>query len=765
MRKRWLHYISPLLLWMTASCSVSKFIPEGEYLLDDVKVVSDDKAVKPSDISGYNRQNPNSSWFSLVKVPMHIYSLSGTDTTRWINRFIQKLGDKPVIFDEEAAERSREDMQSALHNMGYMQADVRLRKETRKKKLRLKYLVHPGPAYRISHWDYDIQDDSVRRYMAGYASQLMHEGMRFDVNTLDQERQQMTNHLQDRGFYRFNKEYVTCTADTVRGTHLVDLTFHIAPYDATSHTTHARYRIGEVNVVTDFDMTHAMRQDFARFDSLHYKGLNIFYRERPFLKPEVLSQNIAITPDSFYSDSRLQHTRSSLGRLHAIKYTDIRFQEDAADSTRLDCHVLLSRNKVNSFSAELEGTNSAGDLGAAASLSYQNRNLFNGSELFTFKVRGAYEAVTGLQGYSNENYVEYGVEASINFPRFLFPFISAEVRQRTQATSEIGIQFNSQERPEFGRRAASVTWGYRWTYKRKWQHRVDVLDLNYVYMPWISSTFREEYLDNPENSNSILRYNYENLLIMKAGYGFTYHSDGRESRTASNNSYSIRFNIESSGNLLYAFSHMLNATRNEDHQCTVANIAYAQYIKTDIDFTKSFRIDHRNSIVFHVGMGVAYPYGNSRILPFEKRYFSGGANSVRGWSVRRLGPGSFAGNDRNIDFINQSGDIKLDLNLEYRTKLFWKLNGAFFVDAGNIWTIRDYEEQPGGAFRFDSFYKQIAVSYGLGLRFDFDYFILRFDAGMKAVNPAYRNSKEHYPLIHPDFGRDFAFHFAVGYPF
>lgn len=765
MRKRWLHYISPLLLWMTASCSVSKFIPEGEYLLDDVKVVSDDKAVKPSDINGYNRQNPNSSWFSLVKVPMHIYSLSGTDTTRWINRFIQKLGDKPVIFDEEAAERSREDMQSALHNMGYMQADVRLQKETRKKKLRLKYLVHPGPAYRISHWDYDIQDDSVRRYMAGYASQLMHEGMRFDVNTLDQERQQMTNHLQDRGFYRFNKEYVTCTADTVRGTHLVDLTFHIAPYDATSHTTHARYRIGEVNVVTDFDMTHAMRQDFARFDSLHYKGLNIFYRERPFLKPEVLSQNIAITPDSFYSDSRLQHTRSSLGRLHAIKYTDIRFQEDAADSTRLDCHVLLSRNKVNSFSAELEGTNSAGDLGAAASLSYQNRNLFNGSELFTFKVRGAYEAVTGLQGYSNENYVEYGVEASINFPRFLFPFISAEVRQRTRATSEIGIQFNSQERPEFGRRAASVTWGYRWTYKRKWQHRVDVLDLNYVYMPWISSTFREEYLDNPENSNSILRYNYENLLIMKAGYGFTYHSDGRESRTASNNSYSIRFNIESSGNLLYAFSHMLNATRNEDHQYTVANIAYAQYIKTDIDFTKSFRIDHRNSIVFHVGMGVAYPYGNSRILPFEKRYFSGGANSVRGWSVRRLGPGSFAGNDRNIDFINQSGDIKLDLNLEYRTKLFWKLNGAFFVDAGNIWTIRDYEEQPGGAFRFDSFYKQIAVSYGLGLRFDFDYFILRFDAGMKAVNPAYRNSKEHYPLIHPDFGRDFAFHFAVGYPF
>ncbi len=750
---------------MTASCSVSKFIPEGEYLLNDIKVVSDEKVVKPADVRGYNRQNPNSSWFSLIKVPLYIYSLSGTDSTRWINRFIQKLGDKPVIFDEEAAERSRRNMQLALHNMGYLQADVQLQKETRKKKLRLKYLVHPGPAYHISSWDYDIQDDSISCYMAEYDSRLMHEQMMFNVNILDQERQQITNYLQNRGFYRFNKEYITCTADTVRNTYSVDLTFHIAPYDAVSHTMHSRYRIGEVNVMTDFDLARALRQDFAGFDSMHYKGLNIFYPERTFLKPEVLSQNITIASNSYYDESRLQQVRSSLGRLHAIKYSDIYLQEEAADSTTLDCYVLLSRNKLNSFSVELEGTNSAGDLGAAASLSYQNRNLFNGSELFTFKVRGAYEAVTGLQGYSNENYIEYGVEASINFPRFLFPFIHADIRRRIQATSEIGIQFNSQERPEFGRRVASVTWGYKWTYKRKWQHRVDVLDLNYVYMPWISSTFREEYLDNPENSNSILRYNYENLLIMKAGYGFTYNSDGRESRTTSNNSYSIRFNVESSGNLLYAFSHLLKANRNESNQYTVANIAYAQYIKTDFDFTKNFLIDQRNSIVFHVGMGVAYPYGNSNILPFEKRYFSGGANSVRGWSVRRLGPGKFAGNDRNIDFINQSGDIKLDLNLEYRTKLFWKLNGAFFVDAGNIWTIRDYEDQPGGVFRFNSFYKQIAVSYGIGLRFDFDYFILRFDGGMKAINPAYENSREHFPIIHPDFGRDFAFHFAVGYPF
>ena len=195
------------------------------------------------------------------------------------------------------------------------------------------------------------------------------------------------------------------------------------------------------------------------------------------------------------------------------------------------------------------------------------------------------------------------------------------------------------------------------------------------------------------------------------------------------------------------------------------NIAYAQYVRGDFDFAKSFRIDDVNSMAVHFGLGIAYPYGNSNILPYEKRYFSGGANSVRGWSVRELGPGTFKGNDGRIDFINQTGDIKLDMNVEYRTHMFWKMDGAAFVDAGNIWTIRAYDDQPGGQFKFDTFWRQIAVSYGLGIRLNFDYFILRLDGGMKAVHPAYTDSRHHFPIIHPNFGRDFTLHFAVGLPF
>lgn len=274
-------------------------------------------------------------------------------------------------------------------------------------------------------------------------------------------------------------------------------------------------------------------------------------------------------------------------------------------------------------------------------------------------------------------------------------------------------------------------------------------------MPWISETFKKEYLDSVSNRNAILRYNYEDLFIAKIGFGYAYN----------NGKHAFKANIETAGNLFNAFSHLTNAKKDDKGNYTLFNIAYAQYVKADFDYTKLITFDRRNSLALHCDLGIAYPYGNSTVLPFEKRYFSGGANSVRGWSVRGLGPGKYRGVDGAIDFINQTGDMKLDMNMEYRTFLFWKFNGAVFVDAGNIWTLRDYAEQPGGQFKINEFYKQIAVAYGLGLRLNFDYFILRFDVGMKAINPAYDTQKEHYAIANPKLSRDLAFHFAVGLPF
>lgn len=775
MKKRHL-YIYILVTTLCTSCSVNKFIPEEQYLLDEVRIVSDTKEVKPSLFSSYIRQNPNAKWFNLVKVPMRTYCISGVDSTKRINRFFRKIGDAPVIYDEAVARKSQEEMEKAVRNMGYMTASVTLDKEVKKKKrLKLAYHIKAGRPYVVRHIAYDIDDMRISDYMRQDSAQsLLHDGMLFDVNLLDAERQRITQLLQNNGYYKFNKDFIVYQADTVRNTFLVDLTLRLLPYRRKKEdmpTRHEQYKVGEVNFLADNEIFSYNQEagSLDAFDSLHYGGFNMYYKDKVFLRPQVLVDFNRLRPGELYCEEDVQHTYAGLGRLNALKYSNIRFYEtERGDSTELDAFVFLAKGKNKSVSFEIEGTNSAGDLGAAASMSFQHRNVFKGSEAFTIKVRGAYEAITGLgssQDYVNDNYVEYGVESSLNFPQFMFPFLSSDFKKKIRATSEVGAKFTSQVRPEFSRMLASASWSYRWNDRKRMQHRFDLIDVNYVYMPRVSEKFAE-YLEEMSKSSSLLETSYKNQLIVRMGYNFSYNSAGNIlMRTPSKNSYSIRVNVEEAGNLLYGFSRLVHSTPKSDDGYVLANIPFAQYVKADFDFAKNFMIDTRNWFVFHIGAGVAYPYGNSNMLPFEKRYFSGGANSVRGWSVRSLGPGTYRGSaDGGLDFINHSGDIKLDLNVEYRTHLFWKLNGAAFVDAGNIWTIRADSQQEGGLFKFNEFYRQIAVAYGLGIRFDLDYLILRFDGGMKAINPA-EIGKGRYPIVHPRFSRDFAFHFAVGYPF
>ncbi|MCD8094467.1 MAG: outer membrane protein assembly factor [Bacteroides sp.] len=767
MNKGFRYAIFATVLLLLASCSSTKYVPDGSYLLDEVRIHTDNKEVKPSNLSLYVRQNPNSKWFSLIKTQLYVYNWSGRDSTRWINRTLRKLGDAPVIYSEEDTERTGEEMTKAVQNMSYMGAKVEPLIQTKKKKIKLAYKVTTGKPYKVRTLKYDILDHKIGEYMRqDSAKTYLSEGMYFDVNVLDAERQRIVNNLLQNGYYKFNKDYISYTADAVRNTHLVDLTLHVALYKQHREDepqNHHQYTINKVSLITDYNVLQSSALSSIEVnDSLHYKGFPIYYKDKLYLRPKVLTNSLRIIPGALYNEQNVQRTYSNFGRLQALKYTNIRFFEtQQGDSTKLNAYVMLTKSKHQSVSFEVEGTNSAGDLGAAAAVAFQHRNLFKGSEVFMFRLRGTYEAVSGLQSGLNQNYIELGAETTINFPRFMFPFISSDFKRRIRATSELGLQYNYQMRPEFTRIVASAGWSYKWgVQQQRSQHRIDLLDINYLYMPWIDPVFKEKYLE--EDKNYILQYNYQNRLIVRTGYSYTYNSAGRAlmNNAVIGNSYTIRVNFESAGNLLYAIANMARLKKNEEGEYTLLNIPFAQYLKGDFDFAKNFVIDNRNSLAFHVGAGIAIPYGNATLIPFEKRYFSGGANSVRGWSVRELGPGSFSDNG---NFLSQSGDLKLDASVEYRTRLFWKFRGAVFVDAGNIWTLRDYKEQPGGKFQINKFYKQIAVAYGLGLRMDLDFFVLRFDGGMKAINPA--KGEKRYPIIRPDFGRDFAFHFAVGYPF
>ena len=707
-------YIPFSILLLTTACSTGKYVQEGEYILDKVAVVSDQSDYNAAPLSQYVRQKEKPKLFSLFRNP---------------------FSRKPVIYDTLQARLSCQDLITAMQNEGYMNAVVSLYTETKGKKLKATYLLHPGQPFLIGKVNYDIQDEGIQQllHLDQTDNQQIKPGMRFTVETLDNERKRIAGLLSDNGYFRFNKDFIHFTADTVMGRKDIALTLQLRKYKSNSNSPevdHTRYLIRDVL--------------FQSNDS-----------DRIHLRKQVLLNATAIKAGRPYDASALQRTYNNFARLQAVKYTNIKFAE-VPDTNLLDCHIQISTNKPSTISFQPEGTNTAGDLGAAASITYTNRNLFHGSEQLSIEFRGAYEAITGLEGYQDQNYTEFSVETKLVFPRFLAPFLSKSFRRRQTASSEWAVSWNFQNRPEFHRRVFSSAWRYRWSEpKHHLNYRFDLLDLNYVYMPWISSTFKRDYLDNAENRNAILRYNYEDIFIMKAGFTVSY-TDGVDA---------VRANFESAGNLLNGVSKGFGFKTNSQGQHTLFNIAYAQYVKLDFDYTHLFQFDKRNALALHAGLGVAYPYGNSTVLPFEKRYFSGGANSVRGWSVRELGPGKFKGTDGRIDFINQTGDVKLDLNAEYRSSLFWKLQGALFIDAGNIWTLRNYAEQPGGQFKFTEFYKQIAASYGMGLRLNFDYFILRFDMGMKAINPAYESEKEHWSIFHPKLSRDFDFHFAVGLPF
>lgn len=737
MKYKWIYILTVSLLLV--SCNATKFVPEGSYLLDGVKVESADKELDASTLQDYVRQKGNSKWFSLFKIPMGTYALAGRDSTKWLNRMLRHIGEEPVVFNSLQAQLSMDDLTTAMHNMGYMHGRTEMKVTRKGRKVKVVYRLLPGEPYRIAIVHYDIQDSLIKKLIATYRGRnafkpSLKSGSRFTVDALNAERTKLTSFLLNHGYYKFHKDFIQYSADSARNSRDINITLQLLPYRTTnlsSDTLHPCYTIDSIRYLSGDD------------------------DERLHLRKSVLRNATMLDAHTPYSADGLQQTYNKFARLQAVRYTNISFREHP-DTTLLDCDIQISTNKPNTISFQPEGTNTAGDFGAAASLTWENRNLFRGSELLSVQLRGAYEAITGLEGYQNQNYVEYGLESKLQFPRFLAPFLSSTFKHRSLATSELSLSYNLQNRPEFHRRVFSSAWRYRWSESHHHiSYRVDMLDLNYIYMPWISSTFKRDYLDDVTNRNAILRYNYEDLFIMKIGAGLSY-SDGENA---------VRANIETAGNILRGFSNAFRFKQNKNGQYTLFNIAYAQYVKFDIDYTHLFHFDSRNSLAAHVDLGIAWPYGNSTVLPFEKRYFSGGANSVRGWTVRGLGPGKYRGSDGRIDFINQTGDVKLNLNLEYRSYLFWKLNGAAFIDAGNIWTLRNYAEQPGGQFNIVTFYKQIAVAYGLGLRLNFDYFILRFDVGMKAINPGYRTRNEHYAIFHPDFGRDIAFHFAVGLPF
>ncbi len=757
------------------ACSSTRHVPPGEMLLRAVSIEITDTAgtaardVDTDELYYFLRQTPNHKVLGFAKLQLATYNLSGSDTTRWFNRWVRRIGQPPVIYDRDLTDASVRQLRTALVNRGYINATVQADTVVRPggRAVDVDYRIEAGTPLYVASVDYDIADSALRALvLADTARTLMRAGNLLDRNVLDSERARITTMLRNRGYYAFTKEYISFVADTVRGSHDAALTLRLrAPRAATARAAEGtdadRFRVASVVFVTDAE-EHPV-------DTVRYRGIEVVYGTDRYIRPSVLEEKCYIVPGRPYSAAAVDRTYEALAQLGILRFINIEMvPAGTVDGEQLlQAVITMARNRTQSVSVELDGTNSEGDLGAGVALTYQHRNLAHGSELLTAKLRGAYESISGdLDGLINDRYTEVAGEVGITFPKFEFPLVSHRFKKRVRASTEFAVSFNYQERPEYTRLIFGASWKYKWQQRRgdfQLRHTFDLIDINVVRLP--RSTM--DFLDEIAPDNPLLRYSYEDHFIMRLGY--TLYRTNRRIPTATVNAFAIqpyvstlRVSGETAGNLLYAIS-AISGQKRSDGAYKLFGIQYAQYAKAEIDYTYTRNFNSRNALAVHMGGGIAVPYGNSSMVPFEKRFYAGGANGVRGWGVRTLGPGAYDSRNNVRDFINQCGDIRLDLSLEYRAKLFWVLEGALFVDAGNIWTIRNYATQPGGVFRFNKFYKQIAAAYGAGLRMDFTYFLLRLDLGMKAHNPA--AGQEPWPLLHPSWRRDANFHFSVGYPF
>ena len=763
-----------VLVVMTTACSSTKHVPQGKLLLDKVKINVTDphKDVEASQLANYLRQNANHRVLGGLKLQLALYNIAGRDSANWFNRWIKRVGTPPVIYDSALTVASADQLHMALSNRGFMNNVVtyQVEADSAKRKARVNYDITLGEPYFIRSIDYDIPDEDLRDIiLADTARFTVHEGDLLNYNRLDEWRQNITENLRNHGYYAFNKEYITFMADTAAGSKAVDLTLNSRDPYRNDHmpyyTEHEPFYVRDVVYVTDYDPVE-MHDAFWGADTVTlHSGIKIIEGPDRYLRHDVLDECNHIEPGQLYNAEAITRTYRALGRLNILKQIniDVRPLGEVDGVLMVDAYVLLSPDKSQTVSVSLEGTNSEGDLGFGVGLDYEHRNIFKGAEVLSAKAKVSYESISGnLSGLINNNYSEYSTELGLTFPKFMFPFLKRSFKRKIQASTAFTVNFDYQARPEYTRIIAGGSWRYQWTERsRRMAHTLTLVDVSVISVP----KYNEEFFERI--TNPLLFYSYQDHLIMRMGYNF-YRTNKAEMNVLQmgrfqRNVFTIRANAETAGNLLYGLSHLTGQKADADGSYKAMGIRYSQYFKADADYSFTHYFDHRQSVAFHVGAGVAVPYGNSDVLPFEKRFYSGGANSVRGWGVRTLGPGSYDSNNNLSKFIYQCGDIRFDVNLEYRAKLFWVVELGLFMDAGNIWTIKKYEDQPGGVFKFNKFYEQIAAAYGAGIRLDFKYFLVRVDMGMKAHNPA--SGQEHWPLLHPRFKRDSEFHFSVGYPF
>ncbi|MDR1024061.1 MAG: outer membrane protein assembly factor [Prevotellaceae bacterium] len=765
-----------MLGYALTSCSTTKHVPQGDYLLTKGKLKIEGEGLSKSDVEPLIRQQPNKTIFSIIPLYLIFYNLA-SEKDNLINRLMRNAGEPPVILDSALAINTAQRMEQYVSYRGYYGSTAKTTITYGKRKAKVAYSVKLEQPYRIRSISYDIMDEGIdTSLIINPKKSLIEVGDIFDGEVLRKESSRISGDMRTCGYYNFYDSYVTYRADTALGNREVNLTVLVAKEQVSPENptgAHRRFYIQSLLVALENSPKKAQvdaADAAAGWDTIHHKSFEMFCRgctgegKRPGLRPEVIDMNSRIEIDSLYNVQEVDWTYRNFANLRLFKSMDIRFTElpvapPYADTLPRPLRSFITLAPSMRQNYEYGGEVSLSDnwlFGASLTGRHQHKNLFRGAEILDVSITGIFQKVQLYADATPENSYELGASVSLNTPSILFPLRFDFYRNVYSPRTQVALSGNFQQRPDYTRALADITFGYSWRSLGSMIY-IFTMNMNVIKILKMASSFENSIRSNPYMLNS-----YQDAFLLGSSSSAIYSTRSDNGRLQRH----LRLDVELKGNLLWLGYRAFGATPKTDGVAErtayeVGGTKFAQFVKFDANYTSLRVFSTASSVAFRALAGVGIAYGNSLSLPFDKMYYSGGANSLRGWQIRTLGPGSYS---ETGNLLNHLADMRLEMNVEYRFKLLGKLEGAVFADAGNIWAIREEDSRTDARFSLRNFPEQVALNWGIGLRFNFGVLIARIDYGIRLHDPALTDSY----FVTPDRwflnGANSLF-LAIGYPF
>ena len=719
-------FLQLAVLLALVSCSTTRVLREDEYRLarNSVTIEGQADGLTPGMLSPYIKQEANGRGIMGWNPFLYMYNWSRRDG------FCHKIGQAPVVYSKDAAGASVANITTRLNYLGYYNSVVDTVVTVKGRTVFVNYTVKPGKQYPIESISYSLPAgeefrSEFQKDTANVLRKLM--GQRLSEQLLEEESSRSAAYMRDLGYFTFNKNYYAFEADTLGGK--AKLQYKIQEYTRSESPDNAtpieKYRFGRVTI---------SRPEGMKLRSKVLRGLN------------------TIKPGELYSATTVNNTYSRLSALRV--FSGVSIEMTPVEGNKVDAAINLTPAPLQGFKVNMEAsTNSSGLIGVSPKLNYFHRSLFRGGEWFNIGFTGAFQ----FKLDDDTRATEYGVTAGLSLPRFLgLPY--RVFKRASVPRTEFNGAFNYQNRPEYTRTVISTSFGYSGMFiKNRVSYQIYPLQLNFVRLFDLDAAFSSSLDRNP-----YMRYAFQDHLDAGVG-GIFYYNSSKD--IVPQGSYRFRrLALDVSGNVLSLFKSAMPV--NADGAAMIGGSPFAQYVRAEYSFGKTWRygFNDEKAIATRLLIGGGYAYGNSSALPYEKQFYAGGASSMRGWQARALGPG---GEEADKTFIipSQTGGVKLEANIEYRFKMVWKLEGALFADLGNVWNIQGDDTSGPGYFRFKDFYKGLGADWGLGLRVNLEFILLRLDWGLKMYDPSLEEGSR---IVAPqDWLRrgGSALHFGIGYPF